>query len=103
MGEKIFEKIKPDILLLHYSKEAFAFSGEGKFSCKSFFIDNPKLSTGAGDNFNAGFAAARLLQLDLESSIIFANTVSGLYVKTGVSPELPAVINFLEEIKKELK
>jgi sugar/nucleoside kinase (ribokinase family) len=99
LGEKIFEKLAIETLLLHSSKEAIAFNKEDVFSCKSFFISNPVISTGAGDNFNAGFCTAQLLQSDPESSLIFANAVSGFYVKTGVSPQLTDVIKFLEEHK----
>ena len=53
-----------------------------------FFVSDPKISTGAGDNFNAGFCAAQLLELDLESSVILANAVSGYYVRTGTSAQL---------------
>jgi hypothetical protein len=98
-GQKIFEKLKIEILLLHSSKEAIALNKKNVFTCKSFFIDRPVISTGAGDNFNAGFCVAQLLQADLESSIIFANAVSGYYVKTGISPQLTDVIKFLEENK----
>ncbi len=102
-GEQIFEKLKIETLLLHSSKEVIAVSNGGVFAFNSFFINEPAISTGAGDNLNAGFCAAQLLQLDLESSVIFANAVSGLYVKTGISPQLTDVTNFLQEIKRELK
>ena len=101
LGEKIFEKLKIDILLLHSSKEAVALNNEGRFTCSSFFINNPIISTGAGDNFNAGFCAAQLLKLDLESSVLFANSVAAFYVKTGISPQLTDVIHFLEEAKSD--
>lgn len=61
-------------------------------------LHDPKISTGAGDNFNAGFCAAQLLQLNLESSVILANAVSGYYVRTGTSAQLSGIINFLETI-----
>ena len=101
LGERIFEKLKIDILILHSPKEAFAFNDEGKFTCKSFFVNTPMMSTGAGDNFNAGFCAAQLLKLDLESSLIFANSVAGFYIKTGISPQLADAIKFLEESKSD--
>lgn len=99
LGKKIFEKLAIETLLLHSSKEAIAINKENVFVFKSFFIDHPVISTGAGDNFNAGFCIAQLLQADLESSLIFAHAVSGFYVKTGVSPQLADVIKFLEENK----
>jgi len=98
-GEKIFEKLSVETLLLHSSKEAIAWNKENVCTCKSFFINNPVISTGAGDNFNAGFCAAQLLQADLELSLVFANAVSGYYVKTGMSPQLKDVIKFLEDNK----
>jgi len=99
LGEKIFARLGIETLVLHSSKETIAFDKANVFSCKSFFVNNPAISTGAGDNFNAGFCTAQLLQSDLESSLIFANAVSGFYVKTGTSPQLGDVIKFLEESK----
>ena len=99
IGEKIFEKLSIETLLLHSSKEAIAYNKENVFARKSFFISNPVISTGAGDNFNAGFCVAQLLQADFESSLIFAHAVSGSYVKTGISPQLTDVIKFLEDNK----
>jgi sugar/nucleoside kinase (ribokinase family) len=100
LGGGIFEKLKLDTLLLHSAREAIAFNEEGSFSANSFFIDNPSISTGAGDNFNAGFCIANLLKLDPALSVMFANCVAALYVKTGTSPELSDTLNFLEEMKK---
>jgi ketohexokinase len=99
IGEKIFEKLSIETLVLHSSKEAIAFNKENVFARKSFFTSNPVISTGAGDNFNAGFCVAQLLQTNLDSSLIFANAVSGSYVKTGVAPQLKDAIKFLEDNK----
>lgn len=98
-GKKIFEKTGIHTLVIHSSKEVVAFMHEENVTVDTFFIPDPKISTGAGDNFNAGFCAAQLLQLSLESSVIFANAVSGHYVRTGTSAQLPAIINFLETIQ----
>ncbi len=103
LGEKMYEKLKVEILLLHAAQEAIAINPEGIFSCSTFFISNPQISTGAGDHFNTGFSVAQLLKLDLESSVIFANAVSGVYVRTGVSPKLTDVIDFLQAVIHELK
>jgi hypothetical protein len=98
-GKKIFEKIGIHTLVIHSSKEVVAFTSEENVSVDTFFIPDPKISTGAGDNFNAGFCAAQLLQLSLESSVIFANAVSGHYVRKGTSGQLAAILNFLETIQ----
>lgn len=99
-GKKIFEKTDIHTLVLHSAKEVAAFTNQDSVIIDTFFINDPKISTGAGDNFNAGFCTAQLLQLDLESSVILANAVSGYYVRTGTSAQLPDIINFLETMQK---
>lgn len=99
-GRDIFENSGLHTLVLHSAKEVVAFSNEDNVSVQPFFVSDPKISTGAGDNFNAGFCTALLLELDLESSVILANAVSGYYVRTGTSAQLPAIINFLETIQE---
>src|SRR5688572_2987604 len=100
IGKKIFEKLEPEILLLHSSKQSFAFNQKEIFQQKSFFIKDPRISTGAGDNFNAGFSAAQLLRLDPGQSLLFANIVAALYVKTGITPELQDLVVFLENLQE---
>jgi len=100
IGKKIFEKLgQPEILLLHSSRQSFAFNQKEIFQQKSFFIKDPRISTGAGDNFNAGFAAAQLLNLDPGQSLLFANIVATLYVKTGITPELSDLVAYLEKLQ----
>lgn len=101
LGEKIFEKLEIDTLVLHSNREAIGLSKEDVVCCDSFFVKKPKISTGAGDNFNAGFCAARLLDLSLVSSLTLAHCISALYVKNGFSPQLNDVIIFLKNKLKE--
>jgi sugar/nucleoside kinase (ribokinase family) len=84
-------------LLLHHSKQAIAISYDGVSMEESFFIADPVISTGAGDNFNAGFAAARLMELNNNLSVLYANAISGFYVRNGRSPGLEDLINFLKQ------
>lgn len=98
-GAEIFSKLQPHLLVLHSAREAMAFDSGGGRRSNSFFIKDPLISTGAGDNFNAGFCTAQLLELDATASIIFANAIAGLYVKKGISPDLADVIRFLSEVE----
>jgi hypothetical protein len=95
MGKAIFEALGIETLLLHSPKDAIAINSLSTFRADTFFVPDPKLSTGAGDHFNAGFATARLMQLDARASLIFANAVAAYYVKTGASPVLQDVVGFL--------
>ena len=98
IGQEIIERLTIDTLVLHSAREAMAFTSNEQVKVDSFFTSEPKISTGAGDNFNAGFCTGQLLELDLESSVILANAVSGCYIRKGISPELPDIIHFLKNI-----
>ena len=97
-GKVIFEKLQPYLLVVHSATEAVVFDSSNLYKRNSFHIKNPLISTGAGDNFNAGFCTAQLLQLDAEASLLFANVIAGLYVKNGVSPRLNDAIDFLGKL-----
>lgn len=57
---------------------------------------NPKLSTGAGDHFNAGFAFAQTLGLSQEQCLAVAVATSGAYVRDAQSPSRERVIEMLK-------
>lgn len=95
--KRLFRIINADILVLHRVKDALAFDGLSFEKCETFFCREPKILTGGGDNFNAGFCFARLYGFDLVLSLIFANAVSGYYVKTGISPGIDNLTEFLKQ------
>jgi sugar/nucleoside kinase (ribokinase family) len=86
-----------DILVVHRTNDALACDGIKYEKCKTFFCKVPEILTGGGDNFNAGFCVALLHDLNLFQSLVVANAVSGLYVKTGISPDLEQLKFFFEQ------
>ena len=98
-GEAIFNKMNIDRIVVHAAKEAAVFESGQSAYFKSFYISDPKISTGAGDNFNAGFCAAILLDLPSDQSLVLANAVSGFYVREGRSTTLAEIISFLSQIQ----
>lgn len=97
-GKSIFERLPVDTLLLHSSRQATAINSSGVYTADTFFVSQPLLSTGAGDNFNAGFVSGLLLNLDIEDAITVANAVAALYISTGISPQISDVTHFLEQL-----
>lgn len=65
---------------------------EGPFTAK------PKISTGAGDHFNGGFALAQDLGLGLAQCLAVGCAVSGAYVRDAASPSRERLIEFLTDL-----
>lgn len=59
---------------------------------------SPRLSTGAGDHFNAGYAFGRVLGLSLEQALAAGVATSGAYVRDARSPDMERLIGFLREL-----
>lgn len=91
----LFSKCNADILVIHRVRDALAYDGEHFERCDTFLCKEPKVLTGGGDNFNAGYCYSRLHGMDLFQSLVFANAVSGSYVKNGLSPSPDDLVQFL--------
>lgn len=61
------------------------------------FIEEPLISTGAGDHFNAGFCLGKLLGFADDEALTVAVGTSGYYVRTAVSPSVEQLSGFLSE------
>jgi sugar/nucleoside kinase (ribokinase family) len=94
---KLYGKLGIDMLVFHSSATSYVFTKNNCVAGESFFIKDPLFSTGAGDNFNAGFIAAQLLALNAEESLLFANAIAAQYIQTGISPTPENMISFLEK------
>lgn len=75
----------------------YALATEGarciRRSCR--VVAQPRLTTGGGDHFSAGWCYARLNGLGVPEALDFASAVSGAFVEDGVSPDLSRVANYM--------
>lgn len=62
------------------------------------YIAEPKISTGGGDHFNAGFCVGWLLGLPLVECLATGKGTSGSYVRTAESPTVDVLAEFLENL-----
>jgi hypothetical protein len=62
------------------------------------FVKQPRISTGAGDHFNAGFALAQVLGFTLEESLCTGVGTSGYYVRSGISPTAVQLAEFVDKL-----
>ena len=62
------------------------------------FVKVPRISTGAGDHFNAGFALGQVLGFTLEESLCTGVGTSGYYVRSGISPSAAQLAEFVANL-----
>jgi len=61
------------------------------------YCAKPRLSTGAGDHFNGGFASGLMSGLDVRGALYSGVGTSGWYVRNARSPRREDVIGFLRD------
>jgi len=95
LGQAIYNAMEIDAIVIHTLIDSFAFDENGITETPSLYVKRPKLSTGGGDNFNAGLCLGQLLGLDLAGSMYVANATTGYYVRNGHSPSIENLIDTL--------
>jgi sugar/nucleoside kinase (ribokinase family) len=68
-------------VVIHPTHFAAASDSTGATHVEGPFTAKPKITTGAGDHFNAGFCIGRLLGFDLAASLQIGVATSGFYVR----------------------
>ncbi len=99
----VCEKLNLYCVVIHPRKGAAAARRypDGTLETAAFagpFVAEPKLSTGAGDNFNAGFSLGNLAGLTLAESLCVGTGTSGFYVRNAGSPTLDQLAAFCDEL-----
>jgi bifunctional ADP-heptose synthase (sugar kinase/adenylyltransferase) len=92
----LFKALKITRILVHQAKFACLIDDQCSLYKSSFHTDKPLITTGAGDNFNAGYCNALLHGLDQEEALIIALGTAGFYVQKGKSPNMHELAQFLE-------
>jgi sugar/nucleoside kinase (ribokinase family) len=100
LARAIREKLQLATVVIHPRAGAAACGDDGgavrSAQFQGPFVAEPKLSTGAGDHFNAGFCLARMAGLSLEQSLCTGTATSGYYVRHAASPTLEELVAFLD-------
>lgn len=77
-----------DEVIVHTIRETLLLTPRGTHTQQTDFVPSPKISTGAGDHFNAAFCFASVMGLGDRERIAFANRFAHVYVSQGRSPRL---------------
>lgn len=83
-------------VLVHPTFEAGAFVEGEYYHVEGPYTSKPRLTTGAGDNFNAGFCLGLMLELGMEESLALGKATSGFYVRHMHSPSREQLLEFVK-------
>jgi len=95
-AEAIFDKMTIACLLIHPVNRSFAITQKGIVQVEGKLVEEPKILTGGGDNFNAGYALGCLLELEMEERLLLGMGCSGAYIQNGKSSDLEELEKYLE-------
>lgn len=101
VAEELFGSINVDVLLIHQREGCIVCINAGKVCLHGKLVEKPALSTGGGDNFNAGYCFGRLHGLQPVDAAQLGMAASSFYVEYGRSPNLSDLIYRLEKNRIE--
>ncbi len=94
----IRERLGLSCVVVHPRRGAAAATANESATFAGPFVQQPKISTGAGDHFNAGFCLGRVLGMGLEESLCCGVGTSGYYVRNAASPTGKQLADFIANL-----
>lgn len=91
----IRQRLNIAAVVLHPKESAACATEDGSWWIPGPYTEKPFITTGAGDHFNAGFMAGRLLGLSPVACLGVGVSTSGHYVRTAQSPSIDQLETFL--------
>ena len=93
---KIRQELGISYVLIHPTESAACAGKDEAFAIEGPYCAKPKITTGAGDHFNAGFAVGQMLGCSPLTCLTMAVVTSGAYVRTAQSPTLSDIAQFIQ-------
>jgi len=97
LARELAAKLPVSTIVIHPVSYALAITGATVDVFKGPYVSKPKITTGAGDHFNAGFCLGKLLGFDNAMSLLTGVTTSGYYVRTATSPSIAQLAELLRK------
>lgn len=87
-----------DEIVVHTLRDSCALANGAWHACPTIFCEHPLLSTGAGDNFNAGYCLGLLLTDDADTRLALANLAASHYITTGKNTDCAGLAAYAETV-----
>ena len=97
LARELHAKLPVSTIVIHPVSYALAVSVDSVDVVKGPYISRPRITTGAGDHFNAGFCLGKLLGLDNAMSVLSGVATSGYYVRSARSPSITDLADVLRK------
>ena len=94
------QALELDAVVIHPTRNAACATQKGSAIIDGPYCQNPKLTTGAGDNFNAGFCIGLLAGLEPVEMLAAGVSNSGYYVRSGKSATSKDLVGFVGQWDK---
>ncbi len=94
----IRRKVNIYCCVIHPRGSAAAATAASSARIAGPFVQQPRISTGAGDHFNAGFSLGQTMGFTLEESLCCGVGTSGYYVRSGMSPTAAQLAEFVAKL-----
>ncbi|MCC5930369.1 MAG: hypothetical protein JJU28_14065 [Cyclobacteriaceae bacterium] len=89
-------------IVIHPVDRSLSVSRDSAISLPGRKVANPKVLTGGGDNFNAGFCLAWLFDFDPQYCLALGMAASGAYIEQGRSVDLSELRLYCQKWLKEI-
>lgn len=96
-GEDLYKTMNIKTIVIHPIDRCIVLQDRKIIEFEGRLEKAPKIITGAGDNFNAGYCLGLLAKLPLHHIILLGMAAAGAYVKYGYSPDLKSLISYIDQ------
>lgn len=95
VNRKLYTYMQIYSVVIHPVDQSCTVIDDGFYHDFGPLAQKPKLTTGAGDNFNAGFVFGLILGLEPEDALRMGMATSGFYVRQAKSPTYAELVQFI--------
>jgi sugar/nucleoside kinase (ribokinase family) len=97
LAVEIHRRVPIHTLVVHPVTYAVAVTAGKASMVQGPHIPKPKITTGAGDHFNAGFCLGKLLGFEDAQAVLMGVGTSGYYVRSALSPSVNDLVGMLRD------